>query len=367
MKRKKTIDQKGMGLEPTWNGTIGNRSLEIGKAFNWYNYYNGYKEAKEYLYQYLMSQGKKDIAKLIKKVRDYDVTKAIGWLAQMSKNGLELQEFEIQKIDNHINELVEKVKNTEETNKKDKPNRPNIQEIMKERAMEFGGELEGLLDEYVQLGVPTKHNIKPIAVMMQHSILPHHIKILVEVWEEHKCEFEELSKTEDKELIEAYSNFGKNQIKNLIKFCDLMIKDLNSYKTYKQSNRAKPKKKPVPITKLVEKLKYLKEFDDLGLKSVTPTKIHGAQEMFVYDTTKRKLHYYKMDRYSGGLSVKGTTIIGFSSDESFMKTLRKPKEQLNEFMKLGKPNSRKFIQNIKTVNTTLTGRFNDNIIILKVF
>jgi len=366
MARAKTIDQKGMGLEPTWVD-VDNRSLAIGQALNWYNYYNGYKEAKQFICQYLVKQGKKDIATLVKKVKDYDVTKSIGWLVQMNHNGLELEDHEVKKIDNHIDELVQIAKGIQEEKAETKTSRPNVQEIMKERALELGGELEGLLDEYIKLGVPTSHKIKPITVLMESSVLPQHIKILIEGWEAHKNEFEEILKTEDKDLLEAYSNFGKIQIKNLIKFCDLVIKDLNSYKTYKQSNRAKPKKKPVPVTKLVEKLKYLKEFNDLELKSVSPTKIHEAQEMFVYDTSKRKLHYYKADQYSGGLSVKGTTIIGFSADESFMKTLRKPKEQLKEFMKSSKPNSRKFIQDIKAVDTKLTGRFNENIVILKVF
>ena len=105
----------------------------------------------------------------------------------------------------------------------------------------------------------------------------------------------------------------------------------------------------MPITKLVGKLKYMKEFSELGLKSLSPTKIPESQEMFVYDTKKRKLHYYTADKLSGGLSVKNSTIIGFSASESCIKTLRKPKEQLKEFMKASKPNTRKFFKDTSTV------------------
>ena len=62
------------------------------------------------------------------------------------------------------------------------------------------------------------------------------------------------------------------------------------------------KKKPVPVEKIVAKLKYLKEFKDpankLDLVSVHPTKLHGASEAWVYDTAKRKLHHYIADEYS---------------------------------------------------------------------
>jgi hypothetical protein len=89
--------------------------------------------------------------------------------------------------------------------------------------------------------------------------------------------------------------------------------------------------------------------------------------MFAYDTKKRKLHYYKADELSGGLTVKNNTIIGFSVSESCIKTLRKPKDQLVEFKKASKPNSRKFFKDIKAVETKTSGRFNEHMVILKIF
>jgi hypothetical protein len=238
---------------------------------------------------------------------------------------------------------------------------------MKERAMCVGGDLEGLLDEYIEQGVPTKHKIKPIGLLMTTTMLPQHVPLLLEPWEQQKKEYEELQTTEDRGLLEAYSNFGKIQIRNLIKFCELIIHDLHSYVTYKKSTRAKPKRKVIPIAKLVGKLKYMKEFNELKLESLSPTKIPESKEMFAYDTKKRKLHYYKADELSGGLTVKNNTIIGFSVSESCIKTLRKPKDQLVEFKKASKPNSRKFFKDIKAVETKTSGRFNEHMVILKIF
>lgn len=372
MARGKTIDQKGMGFEPTWEKQPNDSERKVAKirAFAWYNYFNGYKEAKAFVVQYLIKNGKKDTAKLIKKAPDQQFNKPIAWLAQMSLKGFELTEQELEKIDTDINRLIvlaNKIKEEKDKEANNKPKRPNIQEIMREKALIVGGDLEALLDEYIAQGVPAKHNIKPIGTLMVSTMLPQHVPLLVESWEQQKNEYAELQTTEDKDLLEAYSNFGKIQVRNLVKFCELVIHDLHSYVTYKKSTRAKPKKKPVPIAKLVAKFKYLKEFKELNLESLSPTKIPESKELFAYDTKKRKLHYYKADELSGGLTVKNSTLVGFSSSESCIKTLRKPADQLKEFKKASKPNSRKFFKDIKAVETKTSGRFNEHIVILKIF
>lgn len=374
MARGRTLDQKGLGDEPTWDSdsqpTDDIRSLVKIKAFSYYNYFNGYKDAKIIVRQYLAKLGRKDDAILIKQAPDQRFSKTIAWLIQMSVNGFELSEYELNAVNTNIKKLLAlalQSKANKEEAEGNKPKTPSIQEIMKERAMEVGGDLEALLDEYIELGMPPTHKIKPIGLLMTTTVMPQHVPMLIEPWERQKQEYEELQTTEDKDLLEAYSNFGKLQVRNLIKFCELIIRDLHSYVTYKKSTRAKPKKKAVPIAKLVGKLKYLKKYDELKLESLSPTKIPESKEMFVYDTKKRKMHYYKADELSGGLTVKNSTIVGFSASESYIKTLRKPADQLKEFKSASKPNSRKFFKDIKAVETKTTGRFNENIVILKIF
>ena len=374
MARGKTLDQQGIGSEPIWNSTSQptgeERQLVLIKTFSYYNYFNGYKDAKIIICDYLSKNKDKETAQLVKKAPDMRFNKSIAWLAKMTMNGFELAEEEVATIKDEISRLTKIAKQIIEAKSEDetsKPKKPNVQEIMRERAMEVGGELEGLLDDYIASGIPAKHKIKPIGTLMVSTMLPQHVPLLLAPWEAQKKEFEELQTTEDKDLLEAYSNLGKIQIRNLIKFCELVIHDLHSYVTYKKSTRAKPKKKAVPIAKLVGKLKYLKKYDELKLESLSPTKIPESTEMFVYDTKKRKMHYYKADALSGGLTVKNSTIVGFSPSASCIKTLRKPKEQLKEFTNASKPNSRKFFSDIKAVETKTTGRFNENIVILKIF
>ena len=73
-----------------------------------------------------------------------------------------------------------------------------------------------------------------------------------------------------------------------------------------------------------------------------------------------------MGREGSGLSVKGTTIIGFDEKLSIQKTLRKPDEQLKEFKSAGKVKLRTLLEDIKTTDTKLNGRSNLETVLLKV-
>jgi hypothetical protein len=67
---------------------------------------------------------------------------------------------------------------------------------------------------------------------------------------------------------------------------------------------------------------------------------------------------------SAGLAVKGTSIENYTA-KSVSKTLRKPDQQLAEFMKAGKVQLRTFLSNIKATETKLNGRINAEVVLLK--
>lgn len=103
------------------------------------------------------------------------------------------------------------------------------------------------------------------------------------------------------------------------------------------------------------------------LSSVLLSKLHGSSEAFLYDTAKRKLIYVVADPNTKKLEISGTSIIGFDTKKTSMKTIRKPEIELAEFLKLGKPASRKYYsETIQTVASEWSGRSNENIIILKI-
>ena len=116
----------------------------------------------------------------------------------------------------------------------------------------------------------------------------------------------------------------------------------------KATKKLRVKKSPSK-EKLVAKLKYAKESKELKLVSINPVDIVGAAELWVYNTKTRKLGKYVPGTYKDGISVKGTTILDFDETKSVQKTLRKPEQQLIEFMKSGKVQLRSFLTNITGV------------------
>jgi len=207
-------------------------------------------------------------------------------------------------------------------------------------------------------------------VVAKFNVMPQHISIITDIWKKKQKEFTELQEGLDKQLNEGYNQLTKIQVRNILKYIDSVLTDLNAYISVKKASKAPRKRKEVPVEKIVSKLKYLKEFKDptnkLDLVSISPVKLHGASEAWVYDTAKRKLHHYIADEYSKTFTIKGNTILGFDTGKSEVKTLRKPAEQIKEVMG-SKPAARKFFDGIKAVSTTPNGRFNESMIILKAF
>lgn len=380
----KNPDTSHLGGEP--NITIQpdeeNRKGTLIRCFNWYNHFFGKEDARDLLAQYCDIHGRPADAKIVRSADKSEFINPVCWLARLSLRGLELNEHELATVENEITRIIKQVKDPEvrKTSQiggakkaevvKEPSNRPNVQEIMKEKARDAAGELEGIFDKYLADGAKSVASAKIIDEVAKKNVLPQHISIIVDVWKKKRNEFEEVIKGKDAQLVQGYSHYTKTQLKNILKYIDLVEAELNSYISVKKAAKAPRARKAVPVEKQVAKLKYLKTFKDtatkLDLVSLHPVKLHGASEAWVYDTAKRKLHHYVADEYSKSFSVKGNTLLGFDTKESEVKTLRKPAEQIKEVMG-SKPAARKFFKDIKAVATTPNGRFNEAMVILKAF
>lgn len=370
-------DTKYMGEEPLFvvQPDSDRRNVAIARAFNWYNRFYGKKDAKELLCQFLEFTNRQSEGKLIRKVADNEVINTYCWLARMKLRGLELSEHEEATLENEIARLTRAVHKPEIKEsltsvakaEVEAPSRPNIQDILREKAKDAAGELEGVFDDFILNG---KASAKTMDVVARFNVMPQHISLIADIWKRKQAEFTELQEGLDKQLNEGYNHLTKIQVRNILKFIDQVLTDLNAYISVKKASKAPRQRKAVPVEKQVAKLKYMKTFKDvaskLDLVSISPVKLHGASEAWVYDTAKRKLHHYIADEYSKTFTVKGNTILGFDTNKSEIKTLRKPGEQLKEIMG-SKPAARKYFNDIKAVATTPNGRFNENLIILKAF
>lgn len=377
------LDSKYYGAEPSFieQPSSDSRNGILVRSMNWYQHFFGTKEAKAILVQYLTQNKKLNEAKILGKVPDSDFIPTLGWLARLSMRGLVLTEVEKGKIETE----VERLKNTltqgiqysqtggkgikKEENYTTK--RPNVQEIMRDRAQEVAGEIEGMFDGFITEGKPSLEEVNVVSLLTERKIMTQHVPVIINAWKARKEEFEVVQQGKDAQLKEGYSQYTKMGIRNIVKFCDSVIASLNSYIAVKRTI-AKPRaRKPVSPEKQASKLKYLKAFKDVSLKldltSVPPSKIVGATEVWAYDTAKRKLWYLVADQHIGTLSVKGTTVLGIDMVQSGVKTLRKPAEVLKALASAGKPAARKLFKEINAVQAQPKGRTNEGLILLKAY
>ena len=176
------------------------------------------------------------------------------------------------------------------------------------------------------------------------------------------------------QLKEGYAHIKKADIKNYRIAIGELIAALDFVIDSAKATRKPRKPKVYSADKLVAKLKYCITDEKYKLASISPDQIVGANELWVFNIKTRKIGKYVasnidpkgMQRQGSGLSVKGTTIIGYNESESIQKTLRKPAEQLKEFKDAGKVKLRKFLDDIKTTDTKLNGRCNPDTVLLKV-
>ncbi len=176
------------------------------------------------------------------------------------------------------------------------------------------------------------------------------------------------------QLKEGYAHLKKKHIEKYIDAVGYIFNELEFIIEKSKINRKPRKKKVYSADKLVAKLKYLKVDAKYSLTSVNPEEIIKANELWVFNVKTRKLGKYiaknidplGQGREGTGLTVKGTTILGFDDQLSVQKTLRKPVDQLKEFKDSGKVKLRKFLEEIPTTDTKLNGRINLETVLLKV-
>jgi len=365
----KGAETKYVGFEPEWKfqPSEETRNSSFANAFQWYGYHYGKKDAKDMLCQYLEHNHRAKDAKLLRGIPDSQIRLTPAWVCRITLIGLILTEHEQCIIDDQISAMLrskQEIKKAEATVGEVAQQKLTIQDHLREKISECCGELEGMFDDFVVAGAKMSADFKPIALMRGLNISPNMVGTVSAVWELRLAEFNEVLEGTDADLVEGYSHLTKLQLKNCVKFCETVINDCNSYVQLKKVERKPRAKKAVSPEKLTRKFKFMKEFDELKLKSELVTKLVGASEAWLYDTAKRKLIHVMADSHIGTFTVKGSAIIGFDTLATVQKTLRKPAEQIKAVVGGGKPAARKAFADIKATETKFNGRGNDNLIIL---
>lgn len=365
----RTGDTKYMGDEPMWPDmpTPDRRKMAQTWSFCWYNYYFSAKDAKQFCVDWMGRNGASvtDV-RSVSQTSDRDFPTTLGWLCRMNLVGWQFDLRDKTYVADNIQRLISGAAQYREEQPADTPAKPNIQDHLRRKMREAGGQIEGMFDDMLDKGGRMTADIKPMNVMREANVAAQMVGELSAHWQQVKDELTQVVAGKDPDLVEAYQGFHKLTLRNMLRFADQVIADCASYVQVKKVERKPRKKKAVSPEKLTARFKYLREFAELGLKSVPVTDLVNAQEAWLYDTKNRKLIYVVHDDLVGSFSVKGSSLVGFDPTKSVRKTLRKPKEQLKALMAVGAPAARKVFKEIRSTETKFNGRGNENMLVLKV-
>ena len=362
----RSSDTNVMGTEPVWTiQPAENRISRLSKAFSWYNYFYGKKDARDMIVNYLEAHDRKADVRTLRGIPDSAIRLTTGWLCRMSMVGLELHDSELLKLENHLKEILVSKQQEEAVVDETAPVRPNIQDRLREKVTECAGEIDGMFDDFISNGAKMSADYKPITVIRGKNVAPQMVSTIADTWKRKLAEFEAVVEGKDALLVEAYSNFSKIQMRNVVKFCETVINDCGAYVQIKKVERKPRKVRAVPPEKRAAKFKHLLAFPDLKLQGLPAASLVDKSEAWLYDTKKRKLIHLVADSHVGAFTVKSNSIIGFSTVDSLQRTVRKPADIVKSVQTAGKPAARKIYKDLTTTETAFNGRGTENLVILK--
>ena len=371
-KRKQLIekvDRMMKGAECQLNPN--NYMRDLIMALNYYNANHDDKDKKKWLISHMAKTDKKLAVELLK-VDEYHFRYA-GILARLMDGGSELQEKEANYFNERLVKLKEQVGSRQKSQDKlDKKtadalaaaapsNVISIQQRMEEKARELASEIDGAIDDFM---INKKNDFSTKNYLLANLVAAPIAKRIGEMYVATAEELRGAIEGTDEQLVEGYSHFTKRELKKFAEFVEGIISDCNQQVQTAKANRAPRKRKEKPASVQVARMKYLKEFAELNLKSVKPESIINSTEVWVYNTKYRRISVYKAE--NGALAVKGTTILGFSVTESKQFTLRKPADFFKG-LTIGKRPLNAKMKTLTTKSAVPNGRINEETIILGAF
>lgn len=344
--------------EPVLNALDYNTSLM--KALNYYNAAFDNKDKRKWFMSYV---GKKSTE--FDSLADFDF-RSVGTIIRLKQRDQPLQDKELQFIEDSIAELRSKAKGEKQISAlkgapKEKEAKPtvSIQDRIADSASTHIAEINGMIDDFIT----NDTEIDVASYLKANSVSPQVSKLIPAAFTSTISELNEVLEGTDKQLVEGYSHLKKVKIKKLLKSLE-SIQDACAQQVVSAKAARKPRaKKEKPASVVAKSVKYMKEYAELGIKSVAPEKIIGSSEVWIYNTKYKKLQVY---RSVGALGIKGTTILNYDVATSGAKTLRKP-ELVKGYADMTKRNLGTEFKNLKTKEAAVNGRINEECVILKVF
>lgn len=356
------VNSKYMGEEPSLSANFS--QTEYRNALTWYHYMCSMADAREYLSDYLKNTHRTEDYKRLKSLPDAWLPLTTAWIARIITRGADLPEESVAFLNNQLETSFNKAGIKKEQKKKSaETNVVSIQDRMKDRAAEIRDEISGLVDDIIFFG--TNDSFSFYDWLKSREIPAAYVNIIARRYEPWMNEVKDAIAGVDGDLKESYKPYSKKELVNIDKVLSGLVDDCLRYSSVSKKTKKPRKPRTISVEKKLKKFKYQKEDSTFKIASISPEKILGCQELWTFNTRYKTLTVFRaIDR--GGLSVKGTTIIGYDEKNSFTKrTGYRPEEYVDRVLKGGKIALRKLMEEMKK-SAPLAARINENTILLKV-
>lgn len=367
---KLSLEEMHYGPEPEV-GYFDDHNLSA--YLNWFNYFYDRKQAVTAYITYAKEQGFKNANKL----KNLNWPSSNAFISIGLRKGIEFplpesainqeqtgnQHYHL-KIMSHIKETLKKADDVDfqKENKADEvklsKRRKSVQENIKSKVYQVCGEIDHAVDMWQTQDFDTYKYLADLKVSATVA------KGIPEEYQSIIDELDELLGPNcHPQLKEGYSYLSRQEQKDYYNFVRGIQTDAMRYA---EMNKPIRKKRKVTADRQVKKLSYLKEDRDNKIKSIDPLLIIGAQRLWIYNSkTNEIVKYEAIDR--GGLGCKGTTLQNFDEKASGCKKVGVRTEYfIDRILDGGKVVLNKVMDEITSKKQSVTGRINNNMVLLKV-
>jgi len=369
---QKALEAKLYGDEPQFADGHKLTHMEYIHTLNWYNSMKDYKDARNYLASYFANDTK--MIKTLAQISDKFIPLTAAWMARIIANGYV--------IDNHdfIKESVMRsytfLEHSEFEAAKENSKELVIHRTKEQRAMDnlsmLIGNIEELIDQDADFSMYEYLTDNNVPIKMAEQLRDY----FVPFWDEMIDGLETKDKKwkgktdHDLQLKEFFAYISKDELQEKADIYQAIIDDcddfINNTKKVKQATRKPRKKKAVTIDKKLQHFKFCQEDTENKIVSINPSKIIGAQELWVFNVKYQILIMFKA-KDSKGLDIYRTAITNYDEKGSIAKRVGRKAETVLDIVKNGgKVQARKVFDTVSTEKIQIPDRINENCVLMRI-
>lgn len=251
----------------------------------------------------------------------------------------------------------------------------SIRDRTENKALDFIGDIDEIIDQ-VWMEKLQLDEVKMLDIMNELGLKPAHAKILENFYKDKLERMEADWKEYPRDYNKADIKRLDAMYKKVVEGCHTLGTSSGSAddiakKVARAAKKTEKEKKNVfksvkRETAAIVNLKYKPSDNDLGIISVKPSSIVGAQMLIVLNAKYNVLTIYRAATVEG-LSVKGTTILNYDEATSESKRAGRAAAIIKQLPEATRAGATKLFQSIKGSPVTLRGRTSEDTLLIKAY